>query len=225
MFRYIPIYGQGHSRSGALSREPWMRCQSMTRILKMIYLAYCFQNGRVKCKVLRTELKRFVGWLMFIFVLAAGGKRHTDVHGPLTKMLRSDSERLQLGRTNRSALRHTNRIFDLFSQLSKRKHELHVRGCFLSNERVQISSSQPEPQGLWEIRGDVVHTEGAQVSFSQPACPDHMLLGSQLLGTPGASQVIALHHMLHCVRLFTSKHTGSGRSSHHSFAVQGYTLY
>lgn len=27
------------------------------------------------------------------------------------------------------------------------------------------------------------------VSFSQPVCPDHMLLGSQLLGTPGASQV------------------------------------
>lgn len=40
----------------------------------------------------------------------------------------------------------------------------------------------------------MVHTEGAQVSFSQPACPDHMLLGSQLLGTPGASQVITLHH-------------------------------
>uniref|UniRef100_A0A8B9KBH1 Serine/threonine-protein kinase CHK1 n=1 Tax=Astyanax mexicanus TaxID=7994 RepID=A0A8B9KBH1_ASTMX len=59
---------------------------------------------------------------------------------------------------------------------------------FLSEDRVQISSSQPEPQGLWEVREDVVHSDGAQVSFSQPACPDHMLLGSQLMGTPGASQ-------------------------------------
>lgn len=72
-----------------------------------------------------------------------------------------------------------------------------MHGCLLSDERAQISSSQPEPQGLWEVREDVVHTEGAQVSFSQPACPDHMLLGSQLLGTPGASQVITLHLMLH----------------------------
>uniref|UniRef100_A0A8B9KA75 Serine/threonine-protein kinase Chk1 n=1 Tax=Astyanax mexicanus TaxID=7994 RepID=A0A8B9KA75_ASTMX len=78
-----------------------------------------------------------------------------DTHGPVTKLLRSDSE--QLARTN-------------------------------SEDRVQISSSQPEPQGLWEVREDVVHSDGAQVSFSQPACPDHMLLGSQLMGTPGASQ-------------------------------------
>uniref|UniRef100_A0AAR2LX06 Serine/threonine-protein kinase CHK1 n=1 Tax=Pygocentrus nattereri TaxID=42514 RepID=A0AAR2LX06_PYGNA len=78
-------------------------------------------------------------------------KRQNDVHGPLAKMLRSDSEQLH-------------------------------------DDRVQISSSQPEPQGLWEVREDVVHTDGGQVSFSQPACPEHMLLGSQLLGTPGASQ-------------------------------------
>lgn len=26
-------------------------------------------------------------------------------------------------------------------------------------------------------------------SFSQPACPEHMLVNSQLLGTPGSSQV------------------------------------
>ncbi|KAK1788301.1 hypothetical protein P4O66_016744 [Electrophorus voltai] len=87
----------------------------------------------------------------------SGVKRQGDVPGPVTKILRSDIERLQLGRAN-------------------------------SDDRVQISSSQPEPQGLWEVRYDVVGTEGAQVSFSQPACPDHMLLGSQLLATPGASQ-------------------------------------
>uniref|UniRef100_A0A4W4E8K8 Serine/threonine-protein kinase CHK1 n=1 Tax=Electrophorus electricus TaxID=8005 RepID=A0A4W4E8K8_ELEEL len=63
-----------------------------------------------------------------------------------------------------------------------------LRSDIERDDRVQISSSQPEPQGLWEVRYDVVGTEGAQVSFSQPACPDHMLLGSQLLATPGASQ-------------------------------------
>lgn len=60
--------------------------------------------------------------------------------------------------------------------------------CFLSDDRAQISSSQPEPQGLWEEKEVTVHTD-VSVSFSQPTCPDHMLLGSQLLGTPGASQV------------------------------------
>ncbi|XP_066502148.1 serine/threonine-protein kinase Chk1 [Hoplias malabaricus] len=85
----------------------------------------------------------------------SGVKRQNDAHGPLTKMLRSDSEKFHLAN---------------------------------SYDRVQISSSQPEPQSLWEVREDVVHTEVVQVSFSQPTCPDHMLLGSQLLGTPGASQ-------------------------------------
>lgn len=152
----------------------------------------CCINSKTKCKC-------FVGWLTFffvcLFVLAAGGKRLTDSHGPLTKMLRSDSERLQIGQTNRSAVTPPNTITCLCLQLSKIKSKLRV--CFLSDERVQISSSQPEPQGLWEVREDVLQTDGAQVSFSQPACPDHMLLGSQLLGTPGASQVIAIHHMLH----------------------------
>ncbi|KTF76837.1 hypothetical protein cypCar_00019109 [Cyprinus carpio] len=56
-----------------------------------------------------------------------------------------------------------------------------------SDDRAQISSSQPEPQGLWEEKEVKEHTD-VSVSFSQPTCPDHMLLGSQLLGTPGASQ-------------------------------------
>ncbi|XP_051960670.1 serine/threonine-protein kinase Chk1 [Xyrauchen texanus] len=56
-----------------------------------------------------------------------------------------------------------------------------------SDDRAQISSSQPEPQGLWEER-EVSVCSDVSVSFSQPACPDHMLLGSQLIGTPGASQ-------------------------------------
>uniref|UniRef100_A0A8C7I475 Serine/threonine-protein kinase Chk1 n=1 Tax=Oncorhynchus kisutch TaxID=8019 RepID=A0A8C7I475_ONCKI len=55
-------------------------------------------------------------------------------------------------------------------------------------DRVQFSSSQPDPAlGVWE--GSVCVGVQDQVSFSQPARPDNMLLGSQLLGTPGASQV------------------------------------
>lgn len=54
---------------------------------------------------------------------------------------------------------------------------------------MQFSSSQPDFAG-----GDLeaVLVTGQiedKVSFSQPVKPEHMLLGSQLLGTPGASQV------------------------------------
>ncbi|KAG9328091.1 hypothetical protein JZ751_016573 [Albula glossodonta] len=58
-------------------------------------------------------------------------------------------------------------------------------------DRVQLSTSQPEPAlGMWSWESGVCggHAGALQVSFSQPACPDHMLLGSQLLGTPGSSQ-------------------------------------
>ncbi|XP_076836670.1 serine/threonine-protein kinase Chk1 [Brachyhypopomus gauderio] len=103
----------------------------------------------------------------------SGVKRQADVPGPLAKMMRTDAERLQLGRAN-------------------------------SDDRVQISSSQPEPQGLWEVRGDVLGIEGAQVCFSQPACPDHMLLGSQLLATPGASQSPWQRLVRRMTRFFTT---------------------
>ncbi|KAF4077472.1 hypothetical protein AMELA_G00208510 [Ameiurus melas] len=128
---------------------PWKKIDSMPLGLLTKILLHSPED-----RIAIPEIKKH-RWFSRSF--KSGGKRQTDVHGPLTKMLRSDSARFQLARTN-------------------------------SDERAQISSSQPEPQGLWEVREDVVHTEGAQVSFSQPACPDHMLLGSQLLGTPGASQ-------------------------------------
>lgn len=55
---------------------------------------------------------------------------------------------------------------------------------------MQFSSSQPDfAAGGWEAMLLIGQSEG-QVSFSQPTKPEHMLLGSQLLGTPGASQVI-----------------------------------
>lgn len=62
-----------------------------------------------------------------------------------------------------------------------------------SDDRMQVSSSQPDfAAGGWEAMLLISQTDG-QVSFSQPTKPEHMLLGSQLLGTPGASQVL---HML-----------------------------
>lgn len=59
-----------------------------------------------------------------------------------------------------------------------------------SDDRMQLSSSQPDfAAGGWEAMLVFGQSEG-QVSFSQPTKPEHMLLGSQLLATPGASQVI-----------------------------------
>ncbi|XP_059398572.1 serine/threonine-protein kinase Chk1 [Carassius carassius] len=72
-----------------------------------------------------------------------------------------------------------------------------------SDDRAQISSSQPEPQGLWEEKEVTVHTD-VSVSFSQPTCPDHMLLGSQLLGTPGASQSPWQRLVRRMTRFFTT---------------------
>uniref|UniRef100_A0A8C7Y8A2 non-specific serine/threonine protein kinase n=1 Tax=Oryzias sinensis TaxID=183150 RepID=A0A8C7Y8A2_9TELE len=57
-----------------------------------------------------------------------------------------------------------------------------------SDDRMQLSSSQPDfAAGGWEAMLVFGQSEG-QVSFSQPTKPEHMLLGSQLLATPGASQ-------------------------------------
>lgn len=54
---------------------------------------------------------------------------------------------------------------------------------------MQFSSSQPDfAAGGWEAVLVTGQSED-KVSFSQPIKPEHMLLGSQLLGTPGASQV------------------------------------
>lgn len=67
---------------------------------------------------------------------------------------------------------------------------LRPRSSLCSDDRMQFSSSQPDfAAGGWEAMLLIGQTEG-QVSFSQPTKPEHMLLGSQLLGTPGASQVI-----------------------------------
>ncbi|XP_051534074.1 serine/threonine-protein kinase Chk1 [Myxocyprinus asiaticus] len=74
-----------------------------------------------------------------------------------------------------------------FAKMHRADSELSQLARKNSDDRAQISSSQPEPQGLWEER-EVSVCSDVSVSFSQPACLDHMLLGSQLIGTPGASQ-------------------------------------
>ncbi|KAJ8402153.1 hypothetical protein AAFF_G00370180 [Aldrovandia affinis] len=97
----------------------------------------------------------------FTKTFKSGVKRQCESQGPVTKLLRSDTEQGPLSRTG-------------------------------SEDRVQMSSSQPEPAlgaWCWESGGVGSGQTGAlQVSFSQPACTEHMLLGTQLLSTPGASQ-------------------------------------
>ena len=60
-----------------------------------------------------------------------------------------------------------------------------------SEETVKFSSSQPEPRtglSLWDTGPSNVDKLVQGISFSQPTCPEHMLVNSQLLGTPGSSQ-------------------------------------
>lgn len=73
-----------------------------------------------------------------------------------------------------------------------------------SDDRMQFSSSQPDlAAGGWEAMLLIGQTEG-QVSFSQPTKPEHMLLGSQLLGTPGASQSPWQRLVRRMTRFFTT---------------------
>ncbi|KAJ1175342.1 hypothetical protein NDU88_000630 [Pleurodeles waltl] len=61
----------------------------------------------------------------------------------------------------------------------------------LSEDRIRYSSTQPEPRtalSAWESSHSCIDTLVQGMSFSQPVCPDHMLLSSQLVGTQGSSQ-------------------------------------
>ncbi|NXA22504.1 CHK1 kinase, partial [Ibidorhyncha struthersii] len=65
-----------------------------------------------------------------------------------------------------------------------------VKSAF-SQEKASYSTSQPEPGTggtLWDSGAASIDKLVQGISFSQPACPEHMLLNSQLLGTPGSSQ-------------------------------------
>ncbi|XP_053547383.1 serine/threonine-protein kinase Chk1 isoform X2 [Bombina bombina] len=60
-----------------------------------------------------------------------------------------------------------------------------------SEEKVRFSSTQPEPRTAQTWDGPSLIdklVQGKGISFSQPACPENMLLSSQLIGTPGSSQ-------------------------------------
>ncbi|CAG5873911.1 serine/threonine-protein kinase Chk1 [Menidia menidia] len=73
-----------------------------------------------------------------------------------------------------------------------------------SDDRMQFSSSQPDfAASGWEAMLVLGQTEG-QVSFSQPTKPEHMLLGSQLLCTPGASQSPWQRLVRRMTRFFTN---------------------
>lgn len=69
--------------------------------------------------------------------------------------------------------------------------------CF-SEDKASYSTSQPEPGtgvALWDSGTGSIDKLVQGISFSQPACPEHMLVNSQLLGTPGSSQVLLLGHV------------------------------
>ncbi|XP_053125791.1 serine/threonine-protein kinase Chk1 isoform X2 [Hemicordylus capensis] len=58
-------------------------------------------------------------------------------------------------------------------------------------EEKMTSNSQPEPGtglSLWDSSPAGIEKLVQGISFSQPACPEHMLLNSQLVGTPSSSQ-------------------------------------
>ncbi|KAM8927394.1 serine/threonine-protein kinase Chk1 isoform 2-T2 [Pelodytes ibericus] len=62
-----------------------------------------------------------------------------------------------------------------------------------SEDKTVYSSTQPEPRTtlpIWDSSTSHIEklVQGKGISFSQPACPDNMLLNSQFLGTPGSSQ-------------------------------------
>ncbi|KAF0038357.1 hypothetical protein F2P81_008841 [Scophthalmus maximus] len=82
-----------------------------------------------------------------------------------------------------------------------------------SDDRMQFSSSQPDlAAGAWEAMLLISQTDG-QVSFSQPTKPEHMLLGSQLLGTPGASQSPWQRLVRRMTRFFTTVNADASLSA------------
>uniref|UniRef100_H3CX90 Serine/threonine-protein kinase CHK1 n=1 Tax=Tetraodon nigroviridis TaxID=99883 RepID=H3CX90_TETNG len=82
-----------------------------------------------------------------------------------------------------------------------------------SDDRMQFSSSQPDfAASVWEAVLVTGPTED-KVSFSQPIKPEHMLLGSQLLGTPGASQTPLQRLVRRLTRFFTTVNADASLSA------------
>ncbi|XP_063292928.1 serine/threonine-protein kinase Chk1 [Pelobates fuscus] len=73
------------------------------------------------------------------------------------------------------------------------RSEMELSQVSHSGDKTTYSSTQPEPRTAmpaWDSNPSLIDNlvQGKGLSFSQPACPDNMLLNSQLLGTPGSSQ-------------------------------------
>ncbi|NWR62285.1 CHK1 kinase, partial [Bucorvus abyssinicus] len=94
----------------------------------------------------------------------------------------------------------------------------------LGEERATYSTSQPEPgtgAALWE--GTSIDQLVQGISFSQPACPEHMLVNSQLLGTPGSSQSPWQRLVKRMTRFFTKLDAdGSYRALQEACEKMGY---
>ncbi|XP_054079253.1 uncharacterized protein LOC128918724 [Rissa tridactyla] len=96
-------------------------------------------------------------------------------------------ENIQMSRYSASFLRDIN-VWLRTPQGFARSGALHGAG---GEEKSGYSTSQPEPGTggtLWDNGATTIDRLVQGISFSQPACPEHMLLNSQLLGTPGSSQ-------------------------------------
>lgn len=81
-----------------------------------------------------------------------------------------------------------------------------------SDDRMQFSSSQPDVDVVG-LEALLIGQPGGQVSFSQPTKPEHMLLGSQLLCTPGASQSPWQRLVRRMTRFFTTVNADASLSS------------
>ncbi|XP_038129833.1 serine/threonine-protein kinase Chk1 [Cyprinodon tularosa] len=93
------------------------------------------------------------------------------------------------------------------------RKDLELKSRQKSDDRMQISSSQPDiAPGGWKAMLVISPTEG-QVSFSQPTKPEHMLLGSQLLCTPGASQSPWQRLVRRMTRFFTNVNADASLSA------------
>lgn len=145
----------------------------------------------------------------------SAGVKQPPLGSGRNKLLRSDAG--LISRANRSEFCVSFYLKGVFLFVSV---ILRLHPSLLSDDKMQFSSSQPDiAAGGWEAMLLISQTEG-QVSFSQPTKPEHMLLGSQLLGTPGASQVIHIlrvtsvgnffvEYIWHCVLIFNSTNSGS----------------
>nr|Q6DE87.2 RecName: Full=Serine/threonine-protein kinase Chk1; AltName: Full=CHK1 checkpoint homolog; AltName: Full=Checkpoint kinase-1; Short=xChk1 [Xenopus laevis] len=87
-----------------------------------------------------------------------------------------------------------------------------------SEEKTALSSTQPEPRtalATWDSNSSYIDNlvQGKGISFSQPACPDNMLLNSQLIGTPGSSQNVWQRLVKRMTRFFTKVNAESSYSN------------